>query len=98
MPRESDEVQSDSEPREQDAGTLLTIIGGQTQLLQRQLDRMDGFSERDRVRLGTGLFKILTAARALRAWMADLPRIRENNEAAWDRPCPGESSSGAGRH
>ena len=98
MPRESDVVRSDSHPPDRDPGTLLTVIGGQTQLLQRQLDRMDGFSERDRVRLGTGLFKILTAARALRAWMADLPGIRENNEAAWDRPSPGESSSGAGRH
>ena len=41
MPRESDVVRSDSHPPDRDPGTLLTVIGGQTQLLQRQLGRMD---------------------------------------------------------
>jgi hypothetical protein len=65
MPPDPDDAPSDAHQLRHDLLSSLTIVCGQTQLLQRQLRRMDGFSDGDRQRLETGLAVILTAARAL---------------------------------
>jgi hypothetical protein len=62
--------------------SALTVICAPTQLLQRQLARMDGFADGDRARLVKGLAAILTAARALTASARQVPGIREDREAS----------------
>ena len=47
--------------------SALTIICAQTQVLQPQLVRMDGFADSDRGHLETGLAARITAARGLDA-------------------------------
>jgi hypothetical protein len=54
----------------------------QTQLLQRQLGRMDGFEDGDRQRLAAGLAVIVTAARALDTTITQLPAIHEDRQAS----------------
>ena len=71
--------------------TSLTIICGQTQLLQRQLGRMDGVSKPDCERLVAGLPIILTAARELDATIGAVCTMQEEREASWpprERRCP----------
>ena len=82
MPADSDDALSDAHRFRHDLVSALTIICGQTQLLQRQLRRMDGFSDGDRQRLAAGLAVILTAARGLDSTIAHLPVIREDREAS----------------
>ena len=77
MPLDPDEAASDAHQLRHGLLSSLAIVSGQTQLLQRQLRRMDGFSDGDRQRLETGLEVILTAARALRTRIEDLPGLRD---------------------
>jgi hypothetical protein len=77
MPPDPDEAASDAHQLRHDLLSSLAIVSGQTQLLQRQLRRMDGFSDGDRERLETGLEVILTAARALGTRIEDLPGLRD---------------------
>jgi hypothetical protein len=81
MPAHSDAL-SDGHRFRHDLVSAVTVICGQTQLLQRQLGRMDGFSEGDRQRFVAGLAVILTAARGLDTTIARLPAIHEDREAS----------------
>ena len=81
MPLDPGDARRDAHPLRHDLLSSLTIVSGQTQLLQRQLRRMDGFSDRDRQRLETGLAVILTAARALGASIEQLAPSAEDHEA-----------------
>jgi hypothetical protein len=81
MPADSDALGNTHRFRH-DLVSALTIICGQTPLLQRQLGRMHGFSDGDRQRLAAGLAVILTAARAMDTTVAQLPVIREDREAS----------------
>lgn len=80
MSLDPDDAASDAHLLRHDLLSSLTIVCGQTQLLQRQLRRMDGFSDGDRQRLETGLAVILTAARALGTRIADLSGPREERD------------------
>jgi hypothetical protein len=80
MPPDPDDAPSDAHQLRHDLLSSLTIVCGQTQLLQRQLRRMDGFSDGDRQRLEAGLAVILTAARALGARAEELPALREDRD------------------
>jgi hypothetical protein len=82
MPADATDERSDGRQRRHELLSALTVICAQTQVLQRQLGRMDGFTESDRARLGKGLATILTAARALTASARQVPGIRENREAS----------------
>jgi hypothetical protein len=82
MPADATDERSDGRQRRHELLSALTVVCAQTQLLQRQLARMDGFAASDRTRLVKGLAAILTAARALTASASKLPRIRENREAS----------------
>ena len=79
MPADPD-VLSDAHPLGHDLRTALTVICGQTQLLQRQLGRLDRVSAADRARLLRGLGLILGAARALSARMASVPTARQERD------------------
>jgi hypothetical protein len=80
MPADAADERSDGCQRRHELLSSLTVICAQTQLLQRQLARMDGFADRDRARLGKGLAAILTAARALTASARHVPGIRKGRE------------------
>jgi hypothetical protein len=80
MPPDPDDAPSDAHQLRHDLLSSLTIVCGQTQLLQRQLRRMDGVSAGDRQRLETGLAVILTAARALAIRIEDLPGLRGDRD------------------
>ena len=80
MSPDPDDAPSDASQLRHDLLSTLTIVCGQTQLLQRQLRRMDGFSDGDRQRLETGLAVILTAARTLGASIEHLPPSREDRD------------------
>ena len=82
MSPDSDNAPSDAYQLRHDLLSTLTIVCGQTQLLQRQLRRMDGFSDGDRQRLETGLAVILTAARTLGASIEHLPALREDRDGS----------------
>jgi hypothetical protein len=82
MPSDSGGGFGDAHRLRHDLVSALTIICGQTQLLQRRLGRMDGLADGDRQRLEAGLAMILTAARALDATIAELPTIHEEREAS----------------
>jgi hypothetical protein len=82
MARDADDVFSDAHPLGHDLRTALTVICGQTQLLQRHLGRMERFSDGDRARLAQGLGVILGAARTLRARMGTLPGTRREHDAS----------------
>ena len=75
MPPDSDDVLSETDRLRHDLCSSLTLIQAQTQLLQRQVRRMDGFSDGDRQRLEAGLAMILASARALGAKIDDLTTI-----------------------
>ena len=75
MPPESDDTLSEAHQLRHDLCSSLTLIQGQTQLLQRQVRRMDGFSDGDRQRLEAGLAMILASTRALGAKIDDVTRI-----------------------
>jgi len=78
----ADDALSEAHRFRQDLISALTVISGQTQLLQRQLGRMDGFSDGDRALLEAGPAVILTAARAIDTTIAQLPGIHEDREAS----------------
>jgi hypothetical protein len=82
MPADATDERSDGRQCRHELLSALTVICARTQLLQRQLARMDGFTESDRARLGKGLAAILTAARALTASTRKVPGIREDHEAS----------------
>ena len=82
MPADATDERSNGRQRRHELLSALTVICAQTQLLQRQLARMDGFAESDRARLVKGLAAILTAARALTASARQVPGIREDREAS----------------
>jgi uncharacterized Rossmann fold enzyme len=82
MPAKANEGLSDSQRFRHDLVSAVTVICGQTQLLQRQLGRMAGFSDGDRARLAAGLAVILTAARGLDSIIGQLPRIHKDREAS----------------
>ena len=63
-----------------DAFSLLTVIQSQTQLLQRQLRRMDGFSDEDRQRLDEGLVTILDSVQALCPTVDHLAAIAQRRD------------------
>ena len=75
MPPESDDALSEVDQLRLDLCSWLTHIQGQTQLLQRQVRRMDGFSDGDRQRLEAGLAMILASTRALGAKIDDVTAI-----------------------
>ena len=77
MPPDPDDAASDARQLRHDLLSSLTIVSGQTQLLQRQLRRMNGVSAGDRQCLEMGLAVILTAAHALGTRIEDLPGLRE---------------------
>ncbi len=80
MARDADTVFSDPRRLDHDPRTALTVICGQTQLLERQLRHGTDVSLQDRARLLAGLGVILTAAREVSSWLADLPEIWERHE------------------
>ena len=82
MPADATDEPNDGRQRRHELLSALTVVCAQTQLLQRQLARMDGFAESDRARLVKGLAAILTAARALTASARQVPGIREDREAS----------------
>ena len=82
MPADATDEPNAGRQRRHELLSALTVICAQTQLLQRQLARMDGFAESDRARLVKGLAAILTAARALTASARQVPGIREDREAS----------------
>ena len=82
MPADATDERSAGRQRRHELLSALTVICAQTQLLQRQLARMDGFAESDRARLVKGLAAILPAARALTASARQVPGIREDREAS----------------
>ena len=82
MPPDAEDELSDIHQLRHDLFSSLTIICGQTQLLERQLRRMDGFSDGDRGRLEAGLAVILDSARALNARIAQLPAIHEDSDGS----------------
>jgi hypothetical protein len=82
MPAKPDDGLGDAHRFRHELASGLTIIGGQTQLLQRQLGRMDGFSDGDRQRLGAGLAVILTAVRGMDILIGQWPVMREDREAS----------------
>ena len=63
-----------------DAFSVLTVIQGQTQLFQRQLRRMDGFSDEDRQRLDEGLVTILDSVQALCPTVDHLAAISQHRD------------------
>ena len=82
MPPDFDDAPRDAYQLRHDLLSTLTIVCGRTQLLQRQLRRMDGFSDGDRQRLEAGLAMILTAARTLGASIEHLPALREDRDGS----------------
>ena len=81
MPTDPDDALSTAHRLRHELRSSLTIICTRTQLLQRQLARMDGFADGDRARLVKGLAAILTAARAVNSTANQLPGMREDREA-----------------
>ena len=75
MAPQPDDARNDVHHLRHHALSSMTIIQGQAQLLQRQLQRMDGFSDGDRHRLEQGLARIWASARALGTLLEDLPAI-----------------------
>lgn len=82
MSPDFDDALNDADQLRHELFSSLTIIRGQTQLLQRQLQRMDGFADGDRARLEAGLAVILASARALGARVAALPAIRKERDGS----------------
>jgi uncharacterized Rossmann fold enzyme len=82
MPTDPANELSDPQRRRHELLSSLTVICAQTQLLQRQLARMDGFADGDRARLVKGLAAILTAARALTTRARQVPGIGQDREAS----------------
>ena len=63
-----------------DAISVLTVIQSRTQLLQRQLRRMDGFSDEDRQHLDVGLVTILDSVQALCPTVDHLAAIAQRRD------------------
>ncbi len=80
MPPDPDDGRSDAHQLRHDVLSPLTVVCAQTQLLQRQLRKMDGFADGDRQRLETGLAVILRAARALGASIEHLPTRHDERD------------------
>jgi hypothetical protein len=80
MPPDPDDEPHEAHRLRHDLLSALTIVCGQTQLLQRQLRRMDGFADGDRQRLEAGLGVVLTTARALGASIEQLAVTPEDHD------------------
>ena len=80
MRPDSHHVHTDVHQLRHDAFSLLTVIQSRTQLLQRQLRRMDGFSDEDRQRLDEGLVTILDSVQALCPTVDHLAAIAQRRD------------------
>ena len=80
MRLDSHDARTDVHQLRHEAFSVLTVIQGQTQLLQRQLRRMDGFSDEDRQRLDEGLVTILDSVQALCPTVDHLAAIAQRRD------------------